>query len=226
MWWALALLLGADTAWQVAWEGDGLTLERRAGPGGSGYDELKVTARTPVGVDRLCDGVWAWSTASTDHDHLKARALLEDRGELKVLHDELELPLVKPRALTFTVRRVRRPEGSCRIEFFSSNERAPPLKPGQLQMPQLKGYWQFDRAGRGAALTYQIFSDPGGSLPAPLVNGSQRDAAVATVKKGIRLSERTHAPPEARRYNARPEREVTCTHSRTTAEPSHAPPSS
>ena len=55
-------------------------------------------------------------------------------------------------------------------------------------MTKLKGQWSFEPREGKTHVVYYLFSDPGGQLPAAFVHGSQRDAALNTVKKGIRIS--------------------------------------
>jgi hypothetical protein len=182
------LLLCADPSWQTVSTSEGLELDRRPVPGNP-YYEYRVTTDTDVPIDVLCDGVFEWGTVSTDHDELKVRRLLEDHGDLRVTYDQISTPVpVAARDLAFAMKRDKRADGTCRVDFYTVNEKAPPLPPGWVRMVKLKGDWLFEPGPSGTHVTYHLFSDPGGALPAAFVHGSQRDAALNTVKKGIRLS--------------------------------------
>ena len=182
------LLLGADPEWTELSKKDGFLVERRAVTNSS-YYEYRVTTDTDVTVGPLCDCAFEWGSVSKDHEQLKDRRLLEDNGELRVTYDQIATPPpVATRDVAFTVKRDRRPDGTCRVDFFSTNEKAPPLPPGWVRVNKLKGHWYFEPRASGTRVTYYLFNDPGGSLPPALVHGSQRKAALDTVKKGIRLS--------------------------------------
>lgn len=182
------LLLSADPSWQQLGLFDGLKLERRPVQGAP-YYEYRVTGDTDVSVGALCDGVYEWGSVSKDHDELKDRRLLEDHGDLRITYDQIRTPApVAPRDFAFAIKRDRRADGTCKVEFYTVNEKAPPLQNGWVRLARLKGHWFFEPRDGGTHITYYLYSDPGGSLPAPLVHGSQRDAALNTVKKGIRLS--------------------------------------
>jgi hypothetical protein len=182
------MFLCADPSWQPMSKSDGLTLERRT-VAGNPYYEYRVTTDTDVSVNALCDGVFEWGSVSKDHEELKNRRLLEDQGDLRITYDQLSTPApVAPRDFAFAMKRDKRPDGTCRVDFYTVNEKAPPLQPGWVRLAKLNGHWFFEPKPGGTHVTYHLFSDPGGQLPAALVHGSQRDAAVNTVKKGIRLA--------------------------------------
>ena len=50
-----------------------------------------------------------------------------------------------------------------------------PPKPKHVRMPMIEGYWRFVRQGNKTMVTYQNKANPGGSIPAWLVNLSVVD---------------------------------------------------
>jgi hypothetical protein len=51
---------------------------------------------------------------------------------------------------------------------------------------KLKGWWRFEPGDEGhTRLTYVVFSDPGGTLPPFMVEGSRRKLGVTWVKRVI-----------------------------------------
>lgn len=196
---AAALLLGADitssntitsntSAWQTISNKDGVHLEQRPFAGSS-YFEYRVRRDTDLTVGALCDNTYEWGSRGTDHDELRGRRVLEDRGDTRVVYDQIATPaLVPPRDFAFTVKRELQ-GNSCRITFVTANDKAPPLQRGWVRMPEVHGFWLFEpRNSAGSHLTYVLYSDPGPGVPTHFVHGPQRDAAVKNVEKAIRLS--------------------------------------
>jgi len=164
----------------------GLTLQRRSIKG-SKYAEYRVITDTPFPVAALCEHIYEWGTKGTDHPGVKLHRVLKDGADERVVYDQLEQPVVSDRDYALTVVRKREPDGTCRIRFWISNELAPPRPAGFVRMEHLWGSWRFEPLPDGKArLTYTLFADPGGSIPAFLVHGPQRSATKDTVLTGLR----------------------------------------
>ncbi|MBK7863485.1 MAG: hypothetical protein IPJ65_33765 [Archangiaceae bacterium] len=182
------MLLTADANWEPVSSADGVSLARQVVPNNP-YFNYRATTDTDVTVDALCEGTYDWGSVSKDHEELKSRQVLEDHGDTRVVYDQVKTPpTVPPRDFAFTVKRIKKSDGSCKVEFFTSNEKAPPLQKGWVRLSAVKGYWLFEPTATGTHLTYELFSDPGGHLPAMLVHGPQQGAVVKSVQKGITFS--------------------------------------
>ncbi len=182
------VVMAADPGWKEVVRQAGFLVERRE-VGNERYYEYRVTTDTDVSVGALCDGVYEWGSVGTDHEHLKNRHLLEDHGDWRVTYDTIVTPApVATRDVAFTMKREKKADGTCDVDFFSTNEKAPPLPKGWVRLAKLKGRWHLEPRPGGTHITYTLYTDPGGSVPAGLVHSSQRDAALSTVKKGIRVS--------------------------------------
>jgi len=69
------------------------------------------------------------------------------------------------------------------VTFVSAPEDGPPVQSGYVRVTAIHGSWTLVPTPDGGALvTYVVTSDPGGALPAWLVNLGQRKAAPALVK--------------------------------------------
>jgi hypothetical protein len=98
-----------------------------------------------------------------------------------VVYDQVSAPLVSDRDYAVRLRRVRSP-AACEVIFETANDRAPPLKAGWVRMEQIGAHWRFETAAGRTQITYTLHSDPGGSLPAFLVDSSARKSAVRKMK--------------------------------------------
>lgn len=164
----------------------GLTLERRSIEG-SRYSEYRVVTDTTLPVSALCEHIYEWGTKGTDHPGVKLHRVLRDGADERVVYDQLAQPVVSNRDYALTVVRRREVDGTCRIRFWTSNALAPPKPAGYVRMEQLWGSWRFQPLPDGKSrLTYTLFADPGGSIPAFLVHGPQQSATKEAVLMGLR----------------------------------------
>jgi hypothetical protein len=177
-------------------ERDGLTLSARRLEG-SKFSEYRVTTEVAYGVSALCEHLYEWGTKGKDHPGVKLHQVLEDGADRRVVYQQLEQPVVANRDYAMTVVRERLPSGECRVRFWASNEVAPAKPDGWVRMERLWGGWRFEPLGEGRArLTYTLFSDPGGSVPAFLVHGPQRKATLASVRDALAYVQRAlESPP-------------------------------
>lgn len=68
--------------------------------------------------------------------------------------------------------------GAQRISWQEEWQAAPPQEKDLIRMPVARGSWEFEPAGSGRSLaTYIVHAEPGGKIPAWMVN--------ATVSKGL-----------------------------------------
>lgn len=182
----LAQASGFDS--KVAWEPvsteGGLTLEQRSVEA-TGAREFRVTAQTKVSVEALCASVFEWGTRGKDVPGLKARRELASAPDERVVYDQFESAVVSNRDYAITVRRTRGPDGVCRIRYWATNEKAPPVPDGTVRIERLWGSWTFTPVDGQTRLVYTQFSDPAGSIPAFLANGAQRDVALLTVRNAL-----------------------------------------
>ncbi len=180
--WDASVFTNAQS-WSVLEKG-ALTIESRQ-IAGTPFSEYRVTADTKeVSVDDLCRAVFEWGTKEADSPGLKASKVLQDGDDERVVYNQIEQPFVSNRDYAMTVIR-RRDEGGCGIRFKATNEKAPTKGEGVVRMDRLWGSWRFAPIDGGARITYTLFADPAGAVPAFVVHGSQRSAAKDSVKKAI-----------------------------------------
>ncbi|MEW6432989.1 MAG: START domain-containing protein [Myxococcota bacterium] len=189
MTWALVIAVLAQPAgvfdnadpFEALGQSGGLALSGRA-IAGSPFSEYRVVTDTPYSVAQLCEHIYEWGTKGTNHPGVKLHKVLTDGADRRVVYDQLEQPVVANRDYALTVVRERVPEGECRIRFWVTNDVAPAKPDGFVRIEKLWGSWRFEPLDGGKArLTYTLFADPGGSIPAVLVHGPQKTAARESV---------------------------------------------
>ncbi|MFZ5439395.1 MAG: hypothetical protein ACOZQL_05265 [Myxococcota bacterium] len=181
-----------DAAFEQLDVTDGVTVSRRA-IAGSAFFEYRIAYDAPLSADELCRGVFEWGTKVGDGPGVKKHAVLVDTADRRVVYDQISEPMVADRDYALTVTRERLVTGACRIRFRITNDAAPPKPERYVRMDRLWGEWHFQPLERGARLTYTMFSDPGGSIPAFLVHGTARkitrQTAVMAVEKARQFLE-------------------------------------
>jgi len=195
---ALAFLAGllllpcpatADEAWKpVKTTRDGIAISRRPGRT-SGFHEVRFQARHPAAPQRLADFVW--DGFSQAHPPVQQRDfVVRQPGEI-VFHDRVHAPVVSDRE--YTMRIVRERDGDVlRLVFRTAPELGPPPTPGLVTLPIAQGQWEFRPDATGTAVTYTVYSEPGGGVPAFLVRGTQVDEALDDFRRT--LDEARRAP--------------------------------
>ncbi len=183
---SLAQPVGFDSAvpWEKVSNDDGLQLEKRS-VATSSAPEYRVTAKSSASVEKLCELIFEWGTRGTDVPGLKARKELSTAADERVVYDQFDAPIVSNRDYAVTVKRTRGADGVCRIRYWATNEKAPKLLDGWVRLEKLWGGWTFTAREGRTEIVYTQFSDPGGSVPAFLANGSQRDRALQSVRLAI-----------------------------------------
>jgi START domain len=185
---AQAAALENKAPWAELNTADGITLYRREIKDNF-YWEYRATAVTDVSLDALCTHVFEWGSKSKDHQGMKLRRLVRDGDDERVTYDNIDEPIVASRDFAMTIKRVRDPNGTCRIPFYGNAAEAPPTPRGFVRIEKLWGGWTFSpRADGKVDVSYVMFADPAGSIPPFLVHGTQAERTRQSVKKAIALA--------------------------------------
>ncbi len=184
MWCALLALIAADAPFTKVDEIDGVTIESRP-VASSSFVELRFTVTAPKTVDALCDAAFGTGEFDADEPNLKTRRIISQGENERVTYDQIEAPVVSNRDYAVRAVRLREPP-NCRMTFEAANDAAPKAIDGWVRVVKLKGYWLFEPTDEAhTRVTYVVFTDPGGSVPAFLVEGSRRKFGVKWVKHVI-----------------------------------------
>ena len=179
---ALFLLQAEPTAFTKVEEVDGVVIESRPVAGAS-VVELRLTTSTTKSVSSLCDAAFGDGKFDPEEPDLKSRKIISESEDERVTYDQISPPVVANRDYAVRAKRIRTDDGACRMTFEAANEVAPSKPEGWVRITRLRGEWKFERGDDGKTrVSYLIFSDPAGSIPAFMVEGSRRKFALRWMK--------------------------------------------
>lgn len=181
---ALALAQADGGPWKAVDSRGAFTLFSR-GAGDHGFQEYKVEVETDLPVATLCEAVFEWGSKATDYPGVTSRQLLKDGPDERITHDTLKMPVVSDRDYVMKIVRSRGADGSCHLSYFATDELAPKKADGVVRIEALRGAWHFEPKGEKTRLTYTLFAEPGGAIPAFLVGGAQQQNAYQGVTMAL-----------------------------------------
>jgi hypothetical protein len=177
------LMLAADEYKKVD-EVDGVTVESRAVPGSS-FAELRFSTTTSKSVDALCTEAFGTGKYDATEPDLKSREILSESADERTTYERMTPAVVSPRSYALHLKRSR-VAGVCQIDFEAANDAAPPPEPGWVRVTRVWGSWRAEPLDGGKSrLTYVIFTDPAGAIPALFVEGARRKLGVTWVKRVV-----------------------------------------
>lgn len=185
---ALALLILAaepSSEWKDEGSRHGIPIEGRQVPG-SKFSEFRASMEIAGDANALCDSVFIWASSAGNSPEVSKRTVLEDRGDVRLVHDELKTPIVSDRAVTFLLTRKRPSPGLCTLEAHVDSTKAPKIPDSFVRITKMDTSWRFEPGTSGKTkVTFAIFVDPAGSVPPFLTYGAQRNAAADTLKAAL-----------------------------------------
>ena len=182
------LLLAKGAAADGSWRSDGssgpLDVARRD-VSGSSFEEFRVTTTSSLDLEHVCDAIYAKGLDGRSNVHFKQRDVLRQTDTERWVYEHIAVPWVADRDYVMHTRLVQAPASSnrCEVAFETENDPAHPPVQGVVRIPVIRGHWTVYPTQDGHLwISYQVFSDPGGGIPAFMARGGQRDAAVDFVK--------------------------------------------
>ncbi|HXX70497.1 MAG TPA: hypothetical protein VEK07_25165 [Polyangiaceae bacterium] len=184
--WAMPAMADTAPEWRPDGMSDGLWVERRE-VRGSSYDEFRVITARSLDLSRFCDAIFAKGRDVQSSVHFKKRELLRETGTERWMYEQIAVPWVSDRDYVMhTKLEAPASSGRCEVSFATENDPSRPPVPGVVRIPAIRGHWAAAPMADGRLwIDYEIFSDPGGGIPAFLARGGQRSAAVDFVKSVI-----------------------------------------
>lgn len=171
----LATALGADddADWALVVQRDGIQVHARTLPG-SRVREVKATRQIPAPPER----VFALLLDSDKFVEfmpyiVEVRTVARESATVWYLYQRISPPIVSDRDYTLRHQSVEDTQrGRYELRWEAANDRGPPPREGMVRVEICTGFYLVEAIDGGAhtRLTYQIHTDPGGSLPAWLAN--------------------------------------------------------
>lgn len=194
----LLLLVAAASPWSLVEKTGDIELYQRE-LDGERVVELKAVTVSKLSVDALCTASYGSDKLDAAESEVKLRKLVSNENGVRITYEQVSAPVVSDRDYAVKAVREPLPNGGCRTRFDAANEHAPPLPKGFVRIEKLRGSWTFEpMAGGNVVCTYVIFTDPGGSIPAMLIEGTRKKTAVNRVKLMLERAARLAAADAGR----------------------------
>lgn len=152
---------------------------------GERFPEFRIRTTTTVPCSRLAEYLMGNSIELAERD-IK-RTMVKRSADLVIFTDLIKTPVINDRCATTRMSLDKSgKDGNIEVVFSSSGE-WPKGKPTRSCIPvRAHGSWAFREVEGRTELTYTIFADPGGNVPAFLVSGMIADDAMNRVRELIR----------------------------------------
>jgi hypothetical protein len=159
---------------------DGLKVEYREVQG-SAFHEYRISTESRLPLERLCDAVWGKDAKLSGN--FKKRVVIRESDTERWTYEQVGVPLVSDRDCVMHVQLIEpATSGRCVVRFETSVDPSYPPTPGFVRVPAVRGSWVLELRKDRVAITYVVYSEPGGAVPALFARGGQRDAAVDFMK--------------------------------------------
>jgi ribosome-associated toxin RatA of RatAB toxin-antitoxin module len=182
----LALLAGPaaaeDGAWHRVLERDGVVVERRNDPGPR-FHEVRATAHSPLSPATIMATLWKHEDWVEFVPYLKRLDVLRDDGDTKLLYEQFRVPFATDRDATMRVARAVSPaRGLYEVTSTAVPDEGPPASSEYVRVRESTSRWRLAPAeDGGTVVTYTIRANPGGLVPAWVVNQAQKEATAKFV---------------------------------------------
>jgi len=164
----------SDDGWQKVRDKNGIVLEKRP-VDGSRFLDYRARGHSPAPPAAAVMKIWG-DIGAQQSATIKKRTVVKRSDDEVVVYDQIRAPVVSDRDVVIRIRKVADGKGSFEIQFESAPELGPPPAKGYVRLPMVRGRWRIDPDGNGGSyVAYTCYSEPGGSVPAFLVRGTQQD---------------------------------------------------
>jgi hypothetical protein len=169
------------SSWRKVGERDGIVVEER--DDGSSIREVRATGRSPLPPAAVLDTVWNHREYVGFVPYLKRLEILAEGDDWLVVYEQVAMPLVKDRDYTIRLTRLAVPgTGRSEVTFRSAPAAGPPERDDHVRVRSIEGAWVIEpEPGGGSRAVYTVRNDPGGTIPAWIVNRLQVEVAARFV---------------------------------------------
>lgn len=179
----LALLSADPVAWRDEGVVDSVKLELRP-VDGSPFEEARLTTTTDAPLAAVCDAILGKTAKPGEAGGVKKRVLIKATDTDRWTYEQVAIPVVSDRDYVLHVH-VATPasEGRCELTVMTEDDPAFPPQAGHVRMKHLTGRWRVAPNAAGTLdVTYEVHSDPGGSVPAAFTRLGSKRAIVDALK--------------------------------------------
>jgi hypothetical protein len=179
---ALALVLlmvGAqpEPLWARVSDRDGLKLEVQDVPG-SGFENVRVTSTTKAVPRVFMKALWGVATDSSSSPEVVRREVMLDEEHARTYYDVIHAPPASDRDYVMHEEWAEDERQVVTMNFATLNDPSKPVTKALVRFGKIVGsFTAAPRAAGGSDLTYVVYTDLGGDIPAWLTRGAQREAA-------------------------------------------------
>jgi len=182
--WLLASMLALGSAafaegaaWQVRSDADGVQLETQE-VAGSAYENVRVTCTSRASPRGFMAALWGKATDSSPSPEVVKRDVLLDEAQERRYYDVVHAPPASDRDYVMHERWAEDEGGTITMHFATLTDERKPITAARVRFGKVAGTATIAPApGGGSAITYVVFTDLGGTIPAWLTRGAQREAA-------------------------------------------------
>lgn len=185
----LLFLLTAPSAraqeWEELYQEKGITVWQREVKGTS-FVEFRGRGMVEASIRDLAAVIRDNNKKTEWMHHCAEDFAIQYLGPLHIItYNRTASPVffISDRDVVLDVKATLKPEAkSILIEFRQTKHPRVPERDGVVRMPRLTGYWLLEaKSPTQTELTYQVAADPGGALPAWLVNAVSKDMPLRTI---------------------------------------------
>jgi hypothetical protein len=176
-------VFAAGAAWRSDGMSQGVQVEHRD-VAGSHFDELRLSTVSSLSVESLCNAIYPKTLPSKPERRFRKLELLKQTDNERWTYEQISVPVVSDRDYVMHAKLDQAAStGHCAVTFETEQDASRPPAAGFVRIPVIRGHWDvFPIADGKVSVQYEIFSEPGGGVPAFLSRGSQRSAAIDFMK--------------------------------------------
>lgn len=178
---ALALVvLGAEPGgkkWERVNERDGAVLEVQE-VAGSGFENIRVTCTTKVSPQDFLKALWGKAADTSANPEVVRREVLIDEEKVRRYWDLVRAPPASDRDYVLHKEWAEDERKAITMTFTTVDDPKKPPSKDLVRFGKVAGrFVAAPRPSGGSELTYVIFTDLGGAIPAWLTRGAMRESA-------------------------------------------------
>ncbi|MEP0263442.1 START domain-containing protein [Dokdonia sp.] len=165
----LPLSTSAPGKWKLKKSKDNIEIYTRAYPD-SPFKEFKATSIIDTTFDALLQELYDAPTYTPSCDFNVSYRILNDSDDSRFFYYKQEMPWpIKDRDVVTELKLVEQTEDRILLSIETVSDILD-LEDNCLRIDKLSGFWLLEREDNGIRATQQIHMDPGGSVPAIIVN--------------------------------------------------------